>query len=119
MRLVIFFLLFLAAAEASEPASLSFENLADTPSHQEVIVRGFLYQTKEGGWLLAAVPNLKSCCFAARHCVERQIFVEGDMGQPHPGRVYSVQGTFVVEPVKDKDNQLLQLYHLKNASLMR
>ena len=44
-----------------EKPILSFPQQLNSYLDQEITLRGFLYQT-EKGWILAAEPNLKSCC---------------------------------------------------------
>lgn len=104
----------------AELPHLNFNKLSETVQ-QEVIVRGFLYQNARGDWILAAEPNLKTCCVGSPEKMESQIFVAGDVsqqvGQPKAGRVYTLQGTFEIEHLKDSSGNLLKLYHLKNAKL--
>lgn len=77
---------------------LSFESLGDTSYPQEVSMRGFLYRTQAGDLVLAAEPNLKSCCVGAPHQVKKQIFVTGNIENPIAGKVYVVQGNLTVDP---------------------
>lgn len=110
--------LLLLAAIGLGAEELPFDKLAEAAYPQEVVVRGFLYHTPNGDWVLAAEPNLKSCCQGAGHKVDRQIFVGGDIGQPEPGRVYSLKGFFSKNPVYDTSGNVVQLYHLQNVRQM-
>ncbi len=111
------FLLFIFyVLPACAEVKLTLDNLAEGPHQQTVTVRGFLYQTSSGNWVLASDPGLKSCCIGAQNRVERQIFIEGNVGSPTPGRVYTLEGQFLIKPVKDSTGQLQQLYHLRNFS---
>ena len=43
---------------------------------QVIAVRGFLYRSENGKWVLADTPNLKSCCIGNTKNPSRQIYVE-------------------------------------------
>lgn len=82
---------------------------------QKVSVKGFLYETKEGKHILSSEPNLKSCCVGASAKVSQQIVVRGEF-PPGPWRVpVVVQGVFAVEPLRDKDGKLIQLFKIDHA----
>ena len=92
-------LLFILCSGTLFANELSFEALADAAYPREVTLRGFLYRTQAGDLVLAAEPNLKSCCVGAQHKVKKQIFVEGHIENPIAGQVYVLQGIFTVDPI--------------------
>lgn len=57
-------------------------------------VRGFLYQTKDGDWILSEDPQLKSCCINAPGKMGEQIVLDGEF-QPS-GRAVDVKGTLQI-----------------------
>lgn len=97
------------------PPSLSVAEVATlypTFLGQEVSLRGFLYETQEGGRILAAEPNLKSCCVGAADRQERQVWVLGpDVTLPSMARVVVLRGRLS----RDESGRGLQL---QNAALV-
>lgn len=62
--------------------------------NKEVEVRGFLYQDQQQHWVLAAEPNLRSCCIDSKpHITLPADFVGQATKQP-----VTLQGHFHVEP---------------------
>ncbi len=105
-----------------ETIKLSFTDLSQMKESQfsnwngkVVSVRGFLYQSDEGKWILASTPNLKTCCVGKGTKALSQIQVEGDLETPSAGRAVNLQGTFKVNPKYDQQGHLLGLYELKNT----
>lgn len=85
---------------------------------REVYLRGFLYQTAGKQWVLAAEPDLKSCCIGATDKVAQQVFLEGDFAQHPSSRAMLLQGTFHVEPRWNEMGMLVQLYRMENARVV-
>ena len=70
-------------------------SLLDIPSSsplegQEVRVRGFLYRDQEGRYVLAAEPNLRSCCMG--HAAKPHLYLQGAFPAPLPVQLVEVQG---------------------------
>lgn len=81
-----------------------------------VQLRGFLYQTKEGFWILSKEPQLKSCCVGAKEKVMEQVFLSGDLaGHYSPATVVDVTGILTVNPLYSESGEVLQYYQLQNA----
>ena len=51
----------------------------ETIQGKRVEIRGFLYETKQSQAILAAEPNLKSCCVGSEAKKHKQIVVKGDV----------------------------------------
>ncbi len=110
---------------AEPPDMLSFQQLMNLPEEQAknlaerhpqpVRIRGFLYQAADGRLILAAEPNLKSCCVAAAAMQQRQILVTGTVDIPHPNN-YAVllEGHFIVDNIAAHNPR----YRLENATLV-
>lgn len=58
-----------------------------------VCIRGFLYRKEPELWVLAAEPNLKSCCIRAETQRFQQIHLIGDASKIDTSRAVTLQGT--------------------------
>jgi len=88
--------------------------------HQQVSIRGFVYRTKDGKNVLAAEPDLKSCCVASRGNITRQVMLEGDdIAFLNDGRAQEVQGRFEIEPLKDESGSWKKIFVLRNAAVIQ
>lgn len=104
--------------------TLSFGQLAEGQDcsqwhQQQVEIKGFLYAhmgTKH--WILSSEPNLKTCCIASTKKVAEQIFIFGDFENIPNGRAVAIQGTFLIDPRKNTQGELVQLYRLQDATLV-
>jgi hypothetical protein len=81
------------------PTPIAFLNLDDF-SHlngQLVAIRGFLYETPESLMVLAAEPDLKSCCVGSASKRQRQLLVTGNIDRAVAGGgAVTLQGNLVV-----------------------
>ena len=57
----------------------------------EIEVKGFLYQTEEGRWILADRPGLKSCCLEKD---KKFIVLDGPLEGKKTSRPVALRGTF-------------------------
>lgn len=86
----------------------------------DVSIRGFLFKSTNGRLVLAAEPNLKSCCVGSKDKIFRQIFIEGDVNEPLSfGFAVLLKGSFVIDPIKDASGSWQQIYMLKNARIVK
>lgn len=120
MRLLILCFLLISSPNqwlsAEPPLEISFFEDLKGPDEkvqnlnlQRVRIRGFLYQAKDGRLILAAEPNLKSCCVAAVAQRKKQIVISGHFNPPqHQASAIVVEGIFSVHPSD-------QSYHLTDA----
>ncbi|MBA3815194.1 MAG: hypothetical protein H0X29_01480 [Parachlamydiaceae bacterium] len=88
--------------------------------HQQVSIRGFVYRTKDGKNVLAAEPDLKSCCVASRENILRQVMLEGDeIAFLNNGRAQEVQGRFEIEPLKNENGSWKKIFVLQDALVIK
>lgn len=84
-----------------------------------VTLRGFLYQTPEGVWVLSQEPNLKSCCVGSASKVMNQLYVDGNFPDVPAGQVVSLSGVFKVDPKYTNEGKLTQYYTLSEAAIQQ
>lgn len=70
----------------------SFQDLPKE-STEHVQIRGFLYQAPDGNIVLAAEPNLRSCCIGSKP----HIMVDGLLTIPKTGNAVLLEGDLIVE----------------------
>ncbi|KAF3362641.1 Uncharacterized protein PHSC3_000880 [Chlamydiales bacterium STE3] len=114
----VFFLFGSFSASPGGTLPVSFVELTKDPDvakqwHEKpVLLRGFLYQDKQGQWILASEPNLKSCCVGSESKRTHQIFVQPKGAfKTTPKSAVTLKGEFTVDP-QNRYN-----YVLKNAYL--
>lgn len=90
--------------------------------HQDVSIRGFVYRAKNGKVVLAAEPDLKTCCVANQGTIIRQVILQGDglddLAFSNDGRVKEIQGRFEIEPLKDGNGDWEQIFVLHDAIII-
>lgn len=138
MRLVWCILLFAGMLSADEPKQLSFHLLTGlddrlsqqvavqelqkdlAPYHQhQVIIKGFLYSSSNHQWILASEPNLKSCCVASSEKISQQLMLADNFAGTSSNRAINVSGIFMIDPIWNQQGQLIQLYRLSDASIVK
>lgn len=94
------------------PEKISFFN------QKQVKIRGFLYQTQNKTWILASEPQLKTCCIGSSSKVFSQIFLPEDFIFPNASlETQIINGIFEIQPIWDKENKLIQFYHISHPQL--
>lgn len=89
-------------------------------SQQRVRIRGFLFASSSGEWVLSAEPNLKSCCVGSKEKANRQIVIRGGIeGAGEYGHVVQLEGRFIVDPIKDADGRWKKIYALEEVSMVQ
>lgn len=86
--------------------------------NQSVQVKGFLYHSLEDQIILAARPNLKSCCIGKGAQWKEQIRVKGELGSFPQQGMATLEGIFIIDPRYDETGQLMQLYVLEQARII-
>jgi hypothetical protein len=95
--------------------SLSFEQLKKldySQQNQDIRITGFLYAKGDDTWILAAEPNLRSCCVGSKNKINQQVHIEGQFNGENSPFAGTLQGHFFIDPVYDEKGDLIQLYHL-------
>jgi hypothetical protein len=109
----------LAYADSGSLTTLSFDQPDWISFHQsEVRICGFLYQTREGQWILASEPYLKSCCIGSDDKIDNQIVILGLQVQTPPSQAVTIQGIFFVDPTYMQNGELRQLYKIEKAQII-
>lgn len=57
---------------------MRWEDVKKTPEGATIELKGFLFPTSDGGWILSSEPGLKSCCVGSIHKQASQITLLGD-----------------------------------------
>lgn len=114
MRSYFFFLLLLPLTLFANASSLTFDDLISTtlaapPNNVEIEVRGFLYTAPDGRLILAAEPDLKTCCVGSSLKTQQQIILLGGENLPKTKRAITLKGTFFYTIQGD-----MPLYFMKN-----
>lgn len=103
----------LLAITVSATTELSFDDLSDQDKIASAIespvqIRGFLYRNGNT-WILAALPNVRSCCLGTSEQAKKQVLLEGDFPSTLPQRVVTIEGMLTYE---------FPFYRLKQAVLI-
>ncbi len=100
---------------------VTFENFpldAKNFEGKEVEVVGFWYPKNDREGMLSPYPRIKSCCLQKVENIEKEIFVFGKDFNSFPiDRALTLKGKFMIDPLYNFNNELLQLYVLKDAQL--
>jgi hypothetical protein len=117
---ILFLLLLIGGPLRADILELSFNDLKASTINQwqdkEVQIRGFLYQRQDGIMLLAAQPNLRSCCLGSASKIEQQLIIKGHVKEVPYAQL--MQGIFKIEPQFGAKGELTQLYVLENTRLI-
>ena len=94
--------------------------LSQLPSMQgEVIqIRGFWYPISQEEGILAAQPNLKSCCLKRGSRSKQHLNVKGDVGLFPEQKAVTVQGTFSLKKNSLATPSNEQLYILEKSIMV-
>lgn len=124
--LLFFLLVTVQSVCCQEPTKIDFKSLKDvvekqsvSPSQNNLIeIKGFLYELPEGGSILSAEPNLKSCCVGSKKKNDTQIFIKNIISKIQGHTAVVMQGDLHVSPTYGKDGEWIALYYLDNAKIV-
>lgn len=102
---------------AEEPVIFDFFKLEALHQPQAIPpktiqIKGFLYQNADSQWILAAQPNLKSCCVGNSSKRYQQLLISGSIAQESPSYAITLQGDLYLDPLSPFPNRL------ENASIV-
>jgi len=132
MKIYLLVMLFCSLyCEAASHPTLTFQHLQEMADdsdfaearkeenfhQQEVCLKGFLFKSEKGSWILSSEPNLKTCCIGSVKKVWSQVFLEGHFQDSLVNKAITVRGLFLIDPKRDRDGNLVQMYRLKNAEI--
>lgn len=80
-------------------------------------IRGFIYKSKDGQWIIDERPNLKSCCIGAEENVKRQVFLDDEIAGLDHNIMVHFKGTLTISP-EYLDGQMISYYHIRHAELI-
>jgi hypothetical protein len=102
--LLIFTSLPVSALEEEQPLLLTFFDLdastyqQNTKTGQLIEIRGFLYEANDSTLILAAEPNLKSCCVGSTSKRNRQLLVKSDSLETSQTNAITLKGHLIIDP---------------------
>lgn len=65
---------------------------------KEISLRGFLYRSDDGNWILSQEPNLRSCCVGSAKKINSQVVLEGDINEVYLQKAVTIKGIWSKEP---------------------
>ena len=75
---------------------MEWQKLSSSKEGEKLALKGFLYQTGEGNWILSNEPHLKSCCLGKKELQHTQIQLLGDFSNADLNKPLHVEGTLHV-----------------------
>lgn len=110
---------------AEEPRLLQFSDFPEEAlerSHplwrlqgQRVQIRGFWYSLAPTQGILAASPQLKSCCVGNPSKIYQQLRVRGNIAPSYYHGAITLEGIFKIQPLTGAEGQVVQYYRLEEA----
>ncbi len=94
-------LLSLTGKESHSPFRTGFFNwhaLTPLDETSQVELKGFLYKTESGKWVLAKNPNLKHCCIGKIERDKEQVFLDQEFDYAPLSRVVTLKGILESSP---------------------
>ena len=85
---------------------------------QEVTVSGFLYPLDHQRCVLAAEPELPSCCVGSGGKMSSQLVISGLPDPVETQKAVTITGKFFVDMKQGEDGAICQVYRLDDARLV-
>jgi hypothetical protein len=103
----------------NELNSQNHELIAKKWDRQPVAIRGFLYSTSDGFWILSPEPTIKSCCLGTVEKAHQQIAIEFNTTPPTSAshQPVTLEGLFFFTPRSYDKSPKIPLYQLKQARI--
>jgi hypothetical protein len=73
---------------------MEWEKLTEAQEGERLSLKGFLFQAKDGRWILANKPDLKNCCIGSVHEQKTQVALQGDFSRYSAQVPLQVRGIF-------------------------
>jgi hypothetical protein len=118
---ICFFVLIIQTLAANDQVyELDFSFLQDPQAMglvngKRIKIRGFLYLSPSGDWILAAEPDLKSCCIGSKSKANQQIFLDGHFDPQLVNYAHEISGVIHID-AKDQEERY---YYLQKAVLLK
>ncbi len=108
--MIFFLFLFICSSLSANTSIITFQDLPTTSLHnQEVMIRGFLYATEDGRWIVSSEPNLKTCCIGSSQKAQSQVILDSTFEEFPSNRAIALQGTLT---------SVNGVFHLTNARVL-
>ena len=116
----VLFLFFSHFLNAEQPILVHFNQLKELApqedsKYKEIRIRGFLYQSCKGEWILAEEPNLKTCCIGSSKKADTQIHLNKEFEGVVSSQPVLVKGHFFTEV--SGNASLSPLYRIEKAEV--
>lgn len=106
------------SAAEDKPAVAAAQEIQERLGRWEnkiVSLRGFLYHSADGRWVLSSQPDLKTCCVGSSRNAFEQVTLNGDFHSPSPNIAVTVEGVFRILPSYDAEDRLVSMFYLDNS----
>lgn len=81
-------------------------------------IRGFLYESGKGTWILAAQPNLTSCCLHSLDKINEKVLIRGDFSPGVGNQVAEFEGVLSKYFLYYGEGRQERFFELKKAVLL-
>jgi hypothetical protein len=72
---------------------MAWEALQEAKVGEKLELKGFLFQSNDGAWILSKDPDLKSCCIGSAHKRDSQVTLLGEFSTYSTNKPLQVTGT--------------------------
>ncbi len=86
---------------------------------KDISIRGFVFESPGGDWVLADKPGLKSCCIGSEKEVFSQVYLECQKEPTFHNQQVVVTGNFNVDVLENTEGKFVRIYTLQNAEVQK